>query len=62
MDQSKAVLTVHSCLHLMSWDAVKMPPGTSKQAKVRYLDIHEGDPLDEAQFKDWVKQASQLPG
>ena len=39
-----------------------MPPGTSKQAKVRYLDNHEGDPLDEAQFKDWVKQASQLPG
>jgi hypothetical protein len=28
---------------------------------VRYLDIHE-DELDEAQFADWVKQASQLPG
>jgi hypothetical protein len=38
------------------------PPGTSKQKDVRYLDIHENDPLDEAQFADWVKQASQLPG
>ena len=38
------------------------PPGTSKQANVRYLDLHEGDTFDEAQFADWVKQASQLPG
>jgi hypothetical protein len=29
---------------------------------VRYLDIHEGEALDEAQFAAWVKQASQLPG
>ncbi len=39
-----------------------LPPGTSKQKEVRYLDIHEDDPLDEAQLADWVKQASQLPG
>ena len=39
-----------------------VPPGESKQADVRYLDIHEGDPLDEAQLAAWVKQASQLPG
>ena len=39
-----------------------VPPGASKQKEVRYLDIHEGDELDEAQFADWVKQASQLPG
>lgn len=37
------------------------PTGLSKYEAVRYLDIHEG-PLDEAQFTDWVKQASQLPG
>lgn len=37
------------------------PPGTSKQQNVRYLDIHE-DGFDEAQFADWVKQASALPG
>jgi hypothetical protein len=39
-----------------------VPPGTSKQKNVRYLDIHEDDELDEAQFAAWVKQASQLPG
>ena len=39
-----------------------MPPGTSKQKHVRYLDIHEDDKLDEAQFTAWVKQASKLPG
>jgi hypothetical protein len=39
-----------------------VPPGTSKQKDVRYLDIHEDDELDEAQFAAWVKQASQLPG
>jgi len=39
-----------------------MPPGTSKQKEVRYLDIHEGEWLNEAQLADWVKQASKLPG
>ena len=39
-----------------------IPPGESKQKDVRYLDIHEDDQLDEAQFAAWVKQASRLPG
>jgi hypothetical protein len=39
-----------------------LPPGESKQKEVRYLDIHEDDQIDEAQFAAWVKQASQLPG
>ena len=39
-----------------------VPPGESKQKNVRYLDIHEGDEIDEAQFAGWVKQASVLPG
>ncbi len=39
-----------------------LPPGESKHEEVRYLDIHEDDQLDEAQFAAWVKQASQLPG
>ncbi|WP_309083523.1 DUF1801 domain-containing protein [Chelativorans sp.] len=38
-----------------------VPPGKSKHKDVRYLDIYE-DQFDEAQFADWVKQASQLPG
>ena len=39
-----------------------VPPGASKKADVRYLDIREDDQLDETQFADWVKQASQWPG
>ena len=37
------------------------PSGKSKHENVRYLDIYEGK-LDEEQFADWVRQASQLPG
>ncbi|MDQ0423101.1 hypothetical protein J2045_004153 [Peteryoungia aggregata LMG 23059] len=39
-----------------------VPPGKSRQERVRYLDIREGDVLDERQFLDWVQQASRLPG
>jgi len=39
-----------------------VPPGESKHKEVRYLDIHEDDKLDEAQFAAWVKRASELPG
>jgi hypothetical protein len=39
-----------------------LPPGASGSAEVRYLDIYEGEPLDEQQFSQWVAQASQLPG
>ncbi|OKO76911.1 DUF1801 domain-containing protein [Bradyrhizobium sp. NAS96.2] len=39
-----------------------VPPGESKQQHTRYLNIHENDELDEAQFTAWVKQASRLPG
>ncbi len=38
------------------------PPGPSKQKHVRYLDIYDGDEIDGAQFSNWVKQASKLPG
>jgi hypothetical protein len=39
-----------------------LPPGESKQQDVRYLDIHENDPLNEAQLAAWIKQAAALPG
>ena len=38
------------------------PPGDSKSSDTRYIDIHEGDKLDEAQIADRVKQAAELPG
>lgn len=39
-----------------------LPPVGSKQKHVRYFHLHEDDALDEAQFADWVKQASRQPG
>jgi len=39
-----------------------MPPVPSKQLEVRYLHIHEQDPVDEAQLTRWVLQAAALPG
>ena len=39
-----------------------LPPVGSKQKHVRYMHIHEDGELDEAQFAEWVKQASRLPG
>lgn len=39
-----------------------LPPETSKDPKVRYFHIHEGEALDEAQLADWIRQAAALPG
>ena len=39
-----------------------VPPGESKHTEVRYLDIREHDPLDEAQLAAWIRQAAALPG
>jgi hypothetical protein len=39
-----------------------LPPVASKQIEVRYIDIREGDELDEAQMGSWMKQAAALPG
>ena len=39
-----------------------VPPGPSKHADVRYLDIHERDELDEARMATWIRQAAALPG
>ena len=39
-----------------------VPPGASKHAEVRYLDIREDDALDEAQLAAWFRQAAAIPG
>jgi hypothetical protein len=40
-----------------------VPPGRTPNSKdARWIDIHEGDELDEAQLATWVKQAASLPG
>ena len=43
-------------------DLSPLPPGVSKMRNVRHLDIRQDDPLDEARFASWVKQAAKLPG
>jgi hypothetical protein len=39
-----------------------LPPVASKNAETRYLHLHEGDSLDEAQLTTWIRQAAALPG
>jgi len=36
--------------------------GKGKDKDTRYIDIHQGYELDEAQMANWVKQAAALPG
>jgi hypothetical protein len=39
-----------------------LPPGESKHERVRYLDIHEDEELDEELLASWLGQAADLPG
>jgi hypothetical protein len=39
-----------------------LPPVASKNARTRYLHIHEGDRIDEELVGSWVRQAAELPG
>ncbi len=39
-----------------------VPPGASKSPHTRYLDVREGEELDEAQLCAWFQQAAALPG
>lgn len=38
------------------------PGGTEKSQEARWIDIYEGDGVDEAQLAAWIKQAAALPG
>ena len=39
-----------------------VPPGASKHADVRYLDIREDDEIDEELLASWIRQAAAVPG
>jgi hypothetical protein len=39
-----------------------MPPVGSKDPNTRYLHLHEGEPIDEMQLADWIRQAAAIPG
>jgi len=36
--------------------------GTPKSKEVRWTDVYEDEPFDEAQMAEWVRQAAVLPG
>jgi hypothetical protein len=38
------------------------PGGTAKSGQARWIDVHEGDVLDEARMTQWVRKAAALPG
>ncbi len=38
------------------------PPVSSKQGDVRYVHLDEGAAWDEGPLRDWISQASRLPG
>lgn len=42
-------------------DLDPVPPVASKQARVRYVHVHEDDTRDEALFAEWIRQAAALP-
>ncbi|HWA56319.1 MAG TPA: DUF1801 domain-containing protein [Gemmatimonadales bacterium] len=39
-----------------------VPPGRSKSKDTRYLDLYEGDPVDDPALAAWIRQAAALPG
>lgn len=39
-----------------------LPPVASKHDDVRYAHLYEDEPLDEALWADWIRQAAALPG
>jgi hypothetical protein len=39
-----------------------VPPVESKKEGIRYVHLHEHEPLDEALLTRWIRQAAKLPG
>jgi len=39
-----------------------LPPVGSKDPNTRYLHIEEGEPVDEKQLAEWIRQAAAIPG
>lgn len=39
-----------------------VPPGSGKDPNARWINIHEGDTMDEDRIADWLQQAARLPG
>ena len=58
------VFTRYVKLTFFNGAALAPPPlgCTPKSKEARWLDIYEGDELDEAQLAEWVRQAAAIPG
>ena len=40
-----------------------LPPGGTERSKdARWIDVHEGDCIDETQMGEWIRQAAVMPG
>jgi hypothetical protein len=42
--------------------SLKAGPTGGKAKDARWIDIHEGEPIDEALLTRWISQAAKLPG
>src|SRR6187431_264255 len=38
------------------------PGGTPKSKETRWIDLREGEPLDQVRFASWLEQAAAIPG
>lgn len=57
------VLTKYVQLNFFCGASLSPPPaGSGKDPNARWLNIYEGDALDETQITNWLKQAAKLPG
>ena len=39
-----------------------VPPKPSKHDEIRYLDVREGEELDQGLLRSWIEQSARLPG
>ncbi|MBM3996261.1 MAG: DUF1801 domain-containing protein [Planctomycetes bacterium] len=57
------VLTKYVQLNFFCGASLKpVPTGSGKDPNARWLNIYEGDTIDEAQISNWLIQAAKLPG
>jgi hypothetical protein len=57
------VLTKYVQLNFFCGASLNPPPtGSGKDPNARWLNIYEGDALDEPRITTWLKQAANLPG
>ncbi|HEX6858763.1 MAG TPA: DUF1801 domain-containing protein [Caulobacteraceae bacterium] len=56
------VFTRYVKLTFFKGTSLNPPPAGGNAREARWIDFPVGEPLDEAQLSDWIKQAAALPG